>query len=152
MRKTGIDLADPHHPRVPITKAQADLLLVLIKVDFAIRISGAVKAGGARRDPSAVMDTFQISDNLELVIAVSYLLLSVYGGLIDSIPCPLVLRAYLEELLNSKTLNDPEMMEANTDSKALYHMVLEHKADILAALAKPTQTFTQFSIKGPARA
>jgi hypothetical protein len=146
------NLADSSHPRVNLIKEQADLLLILVKVDFALRISAAVKAGGARKDPAAVMEAFSISDNLELVIATTYLLLNVSAGVIGSVPCPSSLRTYLEGLLEGVTVNSPEAMESNDDSRRLYQMLLEHKGPILEALNRPVQGFTQFSLKGPARA
>lgn len=153
MSKPEIDLADPVHPRMPLTKEQADLLLLLIKVEFAMRVSGAVKEGGRGKDPTAIMDHYQVSDSLELVVAVSYLLLNVFSGITKDIACPPPLQKFLRDLLNMQTLNDPEMQYINDESAAMYALIVKHKPAILAALDQVGQeAFMQFTFNGPARA
>jgi hypothetical protein len=150
----GIDLADPQHPRMKVTREEADLLLVLVKLDFAIRMSKAVKAGGRGCDSSAVLEAYQVSESMELMIAVAYLLLNVYSGLVDDMPCPGALRFFLEELLENEDFNDPEIMDANEDSQILHSLLQDHKDGLVAKLNNVgTGTeYTQFTLKGPARA
>lgn len=153
MRQPEIDLASPEHPRLPLSKEEADLLLTLLKVDFAIRVSGAVKAGGPRHDPAEVMEEYQVSDNLEMVIAVSYVLLNIFAGLSTSIPCPMALQSYIRNVVSAPTLNDPEIMTVNEEAHSLFFALQERGPGILAKLKDlEPATFPQFEIKGPARA
>lgn len=145
-----IDLADPSHPRVPLNKDQADLLLTLLKLDFSMRIGGAVKNGGMG-DPLEVMDLFEIPAYLELCMAFSHILFKVYTGEATNIPCPEPLAYYIRNVLSAKTINDPKLA-VTAQSERLYHLVQQLKPGILSAISGEATGVTQFMVKGPARA
>lgn len=80
----------------------------------------------------------------------SYILLKVYVGDANDISCPPVLRTYIRHILNIPAVND-RTLAVTEQYVRLHQKVLTHKAAILRAMdGEPG--YTQFTLKGPARA